>query len=292
MSDIVKSRKDVEKGKEDNQSSQVRDMYSNMTRVTAEPEQTKETDEKSEQETTEEVETQKQESTEQETQTKSDETQEEPEQNKDEVVSELRQRVAELETGKAFEEPEKQTQEPSSKEEPAEKSTEEDIQEMASFISNEEFEEMQTDPNKFNEVLARVYQKARQDTLQDIPEVVERTSQRQMSLRQAVHNFYSENPGLREHGQYVGYVVNQIKNQNPDMPVQDILNKAGERVRNDLAINEQAKETETQRRKQESQTKDDQPAFAKRGSGSHKGGKQDTRNDFQKQADEMIQTLR
>lgn len=213
-----------------------------------------------------------------------EEREEEEEKEPDDVVTKLRQRVAELETGKAFEkeEEEEEIEAPKKKKEPP-------VQTIEDFVTEEEFEAIQSDPRKLNEVLHKVYQRASADTservLKQIPEIVQASSARQMTLQEAVKKFYASNPDLQEHAKYVGYVANQIKAKNPEMAINDILDETEKEVRKSLAITKKAKEKEEERRKNT-----DKPAFA-RGSGNHKGGKTDNRNNFQKQADEMINSL-
>lgn len=208
------------------------------------------------------------------------------------VEEKLRRRVAELETGKAFEQQEaKEEKEPVKKE--TKEAGDEKETELMEFVTEDEFEEMQTNPKKVNEIMLRVYQRAVADTsekvMKEIPSIVQQSSARQVTLAEAVREFYTDNPDLRNHAQYVGYVANQLKAQNPDMDIKKVLAQTESKVREDLAITKQAKEQEEERRKTDDTTS--QPAFAKRGSGNLKGGKQDSRNDFQKEADDMLKAF-
>lgn len=210
----------------------------------------------------------------------------------DEVVAQLRSKVAELETGKAFGPQGEEVETKETKEEP--KAEEEEKQKLEDFITEEEFDEIQTNPNKMNEILNKVYQRARnsayQDALKDIPDVVSTTQQRQQNLRNTIQKFYADNPELADYGKYVGYEANRIKSENPDKPLEDVLNEAGEVVKKELKISEVAKDKEQQRREDEEE-QGQGPAFAKRGSGRREGPKVDTRNDFDKQADAMLAAI-
>jgi hypothetical protein len=206
----------------------------------------------------------------------------------DEVNEQLRMRIAELETGKAFEAPEKNDSQ-QVEQQPAK--SQEQGQQIEKFVTAEEFEEMQTNPEKVNEIMTRVYQRAREDTIRDIPNIVEQTTARQISMQDAVKKFYTENPELRQYAQYVGYVANQVRSESPDLGWDGVLGETASRVKKNLAISSQAKETEEQRRKKQQDKKESAPAFAKQGSGNHKGGKSDDRSGFAKEVDSMIESL-
>lgn len=213
------------------------------------------------------------------------------EESEDEVTEKLRQRIAELETGKAFKGEEEQGEEPQKAEKKEEtKETEKRVDDVMQFVTDEEFEEIQSDPKKLNDILVRVYQRARQDTMRDVPELVQQTTQRQVGIQEAVKGFYEENSDLRPHAQYVGYVATQVRAENPELAISDILKKTETKVRENLAISKSAKAQEEHRRKSDKKGKD-APAFAKSGSGNHKGGKTDDRSGFAKQVDAMMSTV-
>lgn len=218
--------------------------------------------------------------------------QEEP--SKDEVIKQLREEVNRLSQGEPEagqrEQPEREEPEGEQREEPEEQTLEFEGQE---FVTEEEFDEIIQDRNKLNEVLNKVAfqsaKAAREAVLRQVPEVVSKTTNRQMSVRQAVQNFYQENPDLQEYGSYVGHIANRIKAENPDLGMNDILSKAGQEARSKLNIQKKAKEQEEERRNEDNPQEG--PAFAKRGTGRREGGGKDARTDFQKQADEMINSL-
>lgn len=225
-----------------------------------------------------------------------DEEEDEGSDDKDEVIKQLREEIASYKTGEAFKGKE-ETTETKSEEEPEEKETTEEKKErLKQFITPEEFDEIQTDPNKLNEVLARVAEEsstaAYERALRDIPQVVEATTKRQQTIRDAIGTFYESNPDLKDYGAYIGQIGNKIRSENPEMPIEEVLDKAGEQLRSDFKIEKAAKETEEQERKKESQkTKNEEeesPAFVTKGTGKRSGGGEDTRSDFEKQADEMM----
>lgn len=212
---------------------------------------------------------------------------------KDEIIQQLRDRVEELSgEEKPKEEPkEEEAQKDEEQEEQEEQVVEFDAQE---FVSEDEFDEIIQDRSKLNEVLNRVALEsanaAREAILRQIPDIVDKTTTRQMTMRQSIQKFYSENPDLQDYGSYVGHIATKIRAEKPDAPMITVLNEAGEKARNDLGLQEQAKEKEEERRKDEKE-KEDQPAFAKRGTGPRQGGKSDDRSDFAKQADEMLKHI-
>lgn len=207
----------------------------------------------------------------------------------DDVVERLRARVAELETGSYMEHTKQAEQEA-----PKQEQEEPPSKVIEQFITDEEFDEIQTNPAKLNEVMLRVYQRAVADTsehvMRQIPELVQVSSARQISMAEAVRGFYAENPDLRKHAQYVGFIANQVKSKSPDLDVKSVLAETEKRVREHLSLSKQAEQQEEGRQKTANGA--NKPAFVQRGSGSHKGGNADTRTDFQKQADEMLKTLR
>jgi hypothetical protein len=202
------------------------------------------------------------------------------------VEEQLRRRIAELETSQPLKPVERQAKQ---------ETPEQDVPiEIEDFITDAEMAEIQSDPKKMNEILLRVYKRARvdasSDVLQRIPEIIQASTSRQVTLQESVRRFYEENADLRNHAQYVGFVANQIRSKNPEMPLDQLFKETEQVVRKNLTITKTAKEKE-ESRQNNGKNKNDQPAFARRGSGSRTGGKQDVRSDFQKQADAMIKTL-
>lgn len=221
-----------------------------------------------------------------------EETEESETDEKDEVIDQLRGKIFELETGKAFtgteEEKEKAVEEETKDETPEEKE-----EKVRQFVTTEEFDAIQTDPQKLNEVLQKVYQRAREDayqaSLKDIPDVISQTQARQQTMRQTIQEFYEENPDLSDYGKYIGYEANRLKAENPDKPIKEILDEAGQNVREELKIEKKAEEKERETREKEKDEQGQGPAFAKSGSGKRTGAKTDTRTDFDKQADAMLE---
>lgn len=228
-------------------------------------------------------------------QVKGEEQEEGDEPDKDEIIANLRNKVAEM-SGESDqrEEPEgRQEDQPEPEESPQQEPIEVQAEE---FVSEEEFDEIIQDRNKLNEVLNRVAAEsanaAREAVLRQVPDIVSKTTDRQMTVRQSVQKFYEDNPDLQEYGSYVGHIVNKIRSEKPNAPISDVLNTAGEKAREDLGIHKEAEKLEKERRESEQEEpENDSPAFAKSGTGRRRGGKKDTRNDFQKQADEMLNAM-
>lgn len=179
-------------------------------------------------------------------------------------------------------------QQPSKKE--IEKEAEDiDIQQI---VTPEEFEEMQTDPKKFNEVLARVYKaaesNARQKMMQDVPQLVQKTASRQATYQTAVQNFYDENPDLKPFKKFVSVTMNEVAAENPDMNLEEMLQETAKRARKNLALADNARDKEKERREQEDGGPSDKPAFAGGSKGGRSGGGEDIRSDQQKQIDDLI----
>jgi len=75
-----------------------------------------------------------------------------------------------------------------------------------------------------------------QQTLIGMPEVVGSVVQRQTSLRDVAREFYKTYPELKPVKQYVGRVANEISAENPDLTIQQVLDKAAEKVRQTLNV--------------------------------------------------------
>ena len=209
----------------------------------------------------------------------------------DDVIERLRRRVAELETSTVVEAEQPPPQEP---QQPAQPQQEEPAPQPLDFITEEEYDELQSNPAKLNEIMQRVYQRAVADTseqvFRQIPELVQASSARQITLAEAVRQFYTDNPDLRKHAQYVGFVANQVKSKNPGMDLKGVLVETEKQVREHLSISKQAEQQEQDRRKAENGA--NKPAFVQGGSAGQRGSAGDVRTDFQKQADEMLKSLR
>lgn len=155
--------------------------------------------------------------------------------------------------------------------------------EVLEFMTPEELDELESNPQKMNEILNRVYTRAQEDMMKSIPSVIQKTTNRQIALRDKVRDFYEENRDLAKHRDFVGFVANEIESDNPDKDLDWVFQETSKEARKRLGLKKQAQDTETRRRR----SSDQKPAFGKKPRGS-RGGKQDTRNSQQKQIDQVI----
>lgn len=288
--------KPIEEQAREHNKSDVEEMLSAMgSQPQQEEDESKETEEpKNEEQEQEQEETEKPKAE----QSEGDEEEESQNPDKDEVIQRLRSQIEEM-SKKGEEEPkgEEESKEPKGEEQEEQEEQESEQVEFESqeFVSEEEFDDIIQDRSKLNEVLNRVALESanatREAILRQLPGIIDQSTSRQLTVRQSIQKFYTDNPDLQEYGSYVGHIANKVRAEKPDAPMVTVLNEAGEQARKDLGIQKEAKKTEEERRKSDEEENNDQPAFAKRGSGPRSGGKNDDRSDFVKQADEMLKHI-
>lgn len=198
-------------------------------------------------------------------------------------------------SGEVSEEP-KETKAKEGVEEPEDKQKGEETEDKQASpfeISEDEFSEIMKDKQKFANFLNKfgdvIRQQAREETLRDIPSVVSKTTQRQQTLMQKKSKFYEDNPELKNHENYVGYVATKLYSQDPSLDVDNLFNKTAEQVKKDLALDEQAVKAEDSRLKS-SAKKRKQPAFASSKAGGSRSNAADNRSELQSDLDAMIES--
>ena len=202
-----------------------------------------------------------------------------------EEIQELKNQVAEL---KSSNEGEEESDEENTSEETS--SSEEDEYAPTEFIDTEqEFSSVLNDRESFNKLLNDLVETLRQDMLTNLPDVVQKTVERQTTQKEVIQSWREENKDLlEEHSDYTAYVANKLQSENPDKPIDELLEQTAERVRKDLKLSEEAKELEEERQEGDSVSSSSSPKTARKPRGGRGGAQSDTRNEQQKQIDSII----
>jgi len=102
----------------------------------------------------------------------------------------------------------------------------------------------------------------REEVLRDLPNVATQVARHQMILMKAVEQFYLDNQDLAPFQHIVGAVGQEISMKEPNLTINEALEKTGVEVRRRLGLRKQALKVEADRK----------PAFPKGGTGSRKPG--------------------
>jgi lipopolysaccharide biosynthesis regulator YciM len=112
-------------------------------------------------------------------------------------------------------------------------------------LDDETFEKITDDPKEFKKYLlnfgSKVAEAAREEALRSIPSMVEKQTKEKAKATQSAERFYKKNPDLVKYRDFVGYKANKIKSENPELDLDDILEKTEREVRQELNIEKQAK---------------------------------------------------
>lgn len=112
------------------------------------------------------------------------------------------------------------------------------------FIGQEDHIKILESRESFNALLNKVatvaYNSAvmasQERILRQIPHVVETTANQQMQIKDIVGRFYSTNKDLEPYKPAVSMAAIKLHNENPNMPLEEMLNKAAEETRKVLRI--------------------------------------------------------
>lgn len=112
------------------------------------------------------------------------------------------------------------------------------------FIGQEDHIRILESKESFNALLNKVatvaYNAAvmasQERILRQIPHVVETTANQQMQIKDIVGRFYSANKDLEPYKPAVSMAAIKLHNENPNMPLEEMLNKAAEETRKVLRI--------------------------------------------------------
>ena len=112
------------------------------------------------------------------------------------------------------------------------------------FIGQEDHIKILESKESFNALLNKVatvaYNAAvmasQERILRQIPHVVETTANQQLQIKDIVGRFYSANKDLEPYKPAVSMAAIKLHNENPNMPLEEMLNKAAEETRKVLRI--------------------------------------------------------
>ena len=112
------------------------------------------------------------------------------------------------------------------------------------FLGEGDHVDIMEDKARFNQLLNKVATVAfnaavtasQERILRQIPQVVETTANQQRQIQSVVEKFYASHKDLEPFKQAVSMAAMQLHNENPAMPLEEILNKAAERTREVLRI--------------------------------------------------------
>jgi hypothetical protein len=127
------------------------------------------------------------------------------------------------------------------KSKPAEAPTEEVPQvTVDAMLESMDFDDVMKDKESFVKFLVQyanvIKTEAAQQTLTSIPSVVGSVVHRQTSLREVANAFYATHPELKPVKQYVGRVANEISAAEPELTIQQVLDKAAIKVKETLNL--------------------------------------------------------
>lgn len=112
------------------------------------------------------------------------------------------------------------------------------------FIGQEDHISILEDRAKLNSLLNKVATVAfnaavtasQERILRQIPSVVETTASQQLRISEIVSNFYNSNKDLEPYKPAVSMAAMKLHNENPNMPLEEMLTKAAEETRKVLRI--------------------------------------------------------
>jgi hypothetical protein len=163
------------------------------------------------------------------------------------------------------------------------------------FVGDGDFDELTRDPSTFNKLLNKIYtqavqsvrgevKKSKEETIQVLPSIINSNMELQKTLKEMSDNFYEENKDLKPFKKVVGVVFEELANQSPQTPYNEVLRKVGEETRKRLEL----KPIES---KAVIKDKDDPPPLPRAKSGGRSPQPKNESNPVISQIDEMNKTL-
>lgn len=115
------------------------------------------------------------------------------------------------------------------------------------FLKGIDIDDVTRDGGSFNKLLNSIYKKAvesvrgevkktKEETIQSIPSIVNTNIELQKTLKEMSDNFYENNKDLKPFKKVVAVVFEEIANQNPKSPYNEILGKVGDETRKRLEL--------------------------------------------------------
>lgn len=111
-------------------------------------------------------------------------------------------------------------------------------------MSEEDYADLISSPAKFNELLNKVatvaytaaVNAAQENIMRQIPNIVNTSAQQQAYIQSITTEFYKENADLLNYKSTVAMAIQQVCNEEPNIPIKEALAKAAERTRQVLRI--------------------------------------------------------
>ncbi len=123
------------------------------------------------------------------------------------------------------------------KEEPKE---EELPEEFKGFLGDLDIDDVVSDKQKFEQVLSHVVDHTRRVTMEQmmnsVPGLVVTQIRQQRALKESVDDFYKENSDLLPVRKTVGAIANEIASENPNIPMNELFEKAAVKTREILGL--------------------------------------------------------
>jgi hypothetical protein len=112
------------------------------------------------------------------------------------------------------------------------------------FLADLDLDDVLSNSDNLNKLLVAVYNKAVQDgskrsaegIMRTLPNTMSNYVSNHLSMRELVNQFYSDNPDLKDAKKTVTDVANQLANENPELSVEEVFAKTGEKVREVLNL--------------------------------------------------------
>jgi len=131
-------------------------------------------------------------------------------------------------------------------------------------ISDEDYDAALSSREKFEEVVgghvSNVAAKLQQQVVSELPAIINNLVSQQVAMQQTITTFYDENPDLADYKQFVGFIANNLRQENPELSLEDLLMKAAETSRKKLIMAEKIEKKEKKKDKPRRQSRNRKPS--------------------------------
>jgi hypothetical protein len=129
-------------------------------------------------------------------------------------------------------------------------------------------EDAMEDKDKFKQVLVNAVEVGKNITsehlLRRLPDIVLRQTQAYNAVIKTTNKFYGKNKDLKPFKKTVGAAMNEIHSENPEMPFEEVLQKAGAKVRKAIGLKRKAQQQKQTKNVNKGKKKTQKPAFVKK----------------------------
>jgi len=158
-----------------------------------------------------------------------------------------------------------------------------EYKELPFLEDDEDYEAAFSDRQAMNRLLSRVYYTAQQNFMQQAAMVVDQQITTAFRANIVRENFMRKNPEFEQATDVLGLMVNQVATEKPDLPMEQLLDEAANRLRKTGTVKTNKKAGRIQGQRPKGKNK---PAFAK-GTSSRPSGRGDKRTDLQRELDAL-----